>query len=185
VNPRFGDTRIVRTGVRSPFLITLEARVQLGRDFQRQSMDQALSPGRTGPGEKLTAPQLKAALVTVVYNPVRGLLRAKDSLSILTNEQLGALTALDRRVSVKEDSIVAPVGEYLAKLPNGYNERDALKRVLDMSLKLFDVVLDGMKEARMIFTPEQINEFPPLLRASFDIRRLMAAGPTAGLPVDY
>jgi hypothetical protein len=37
----------------------------------------------------------------------------------------------------------------------------------------------------MIFTPEQINEFPPLLRASFDIRRLMAAKPTAGFPVDY
>src|SRR4029079_3324053 len=29
VNPRFGDTRVGRTGVRNPFLVTLEARIQL------------------------------------------------------------------------------------------------------------------------------------------------------------
>lgn len=46
--------------------------------------------------------------------------------------------------------------------------------------ELFDVVVAGMREAREIFTPEQINEFPPLLRSSFDIHRLMAARPTAG-----
>ena len=88
-------------------------------------------------------------------------------------------------MSVTEDSIVAPVATYLAQLPTNYNEPEALKRVLEMSAKLFDVVVDGMKQARIIFTPEQINEFPPLLRASFDIRRLMAAKPTAGFPVDY
>ena len=49
-----------------------------------------------------------------------------------------------------------------------------------MSNSLFDIVLDGMREARSIFMPEQINEFPPLLRSSFDIERLKAARPTAG-----
>jgi hypothetical protein len=37
-----------------------------------------------------------------------------------------------------------------------------------------------MREARSIFTPDQIDEFPPFLRASFDIQRLMSARPTAG-----
>jgi len=55
-----------------------------------------------------------------------------------------------------------------------------LSRVLVMMNQLFDVVVDGMKQAREIFTPDQINEFPPLLRASFDIKRLQAARPTAG-----
>jgi hypothetical protein len=180
VNPRFGDTRVARTGVRNPFLITLEARVQLGRDFARQSIEQTLAPGRSKPGDKLTVAQLKQRLNGAVYNPVRGLLQAKDSLSILTNDQLKALTALDRRVTAKEDSIVTPAAEWLASLPTNYNETEVLSRVLVMMNQLFDVVVDGMRQAREIFTPEQINEFPPFLRASFDIKRLMAARPTAG-----
>jgi hypothetical protein len=180
VNPRFGDTRVSRNGVRNPFLVTLEARVQLGRDFTRQAIDQTLAPGRTRAGDKLSMPQLKARLLTAVYNPVRGLLQAKDSLSILTNDQLRALTALDRRVSLKEDSVVTPVAQYLASLPNSYSETEVLKRVLVMENALFSIVLDGMREARSIFMPEQINEFPPLLRSSFDIERLKAARPTAG-----
>jgi hypothetical protein len=180
VNPRFGDTRVARTGVRSPFLITLEARVQLGRDFTRQAIEQTMAPGRSKPGDKLTVAQLKQRLNGAVYNPVRGLLQAKDSLSILTNEQLRALTALDRRVTAKEDSIITPAAEWLSGLPTNYNETEVLARVLVMMNQLFDVVVDGMRQAREIFTPEQINEFPPFLRASFDIKRLMAARPTAG-----
>ena len=180
VNPRFGDTRVARTGVRSPFLITLEARVQLGRDFTRQAIEQTMAPGRSKPGDKLTVAQLKQRLNGAVYNPVRGLLQAKDSLSILTNEQLRALTALDRRVTAKEDSIITPAAEWLSGLPTNYNESEVLARVLVMMNQLFDVVVDGMRQAREIFTPEQINEFPPFLRASFDIKRLMAARPTAG-----
>ena len=33
--------------------------------------------------------------------------------------------------------------------------------MLAMQIALFDIVLDGMREARTIFLPEQINEFPP------------------------
>jgi hypothetical protein len=180
VNPRFGDTRVSRSGVRNPFLVTLEARVQLGRDFTRQAIDQTLSPGRTRPGDRLNVQQLKNRLLTAVFNPVRGLLQAKDSLSILTNDQLKALTQLDRRVSQKEDSVVTPLAQYLAGLPNNYSESEVVARVLAMQIALFDIVLDGMREARTIFLPEQINEFPPFLRSSFDINRLKAARPTAG-----
>jgi hypothetical protein len=185
VNPRFGDTRVSRSGVRNPFLITLEARVQLGRDFTRQAIDQTLSPGRTRPGDRLNVQQLKNRLLTAVFNPVRGLLQAKDSLSILTNDQLRALTDLNRRVSQREDSVVTPLAQYLAGLPNNYSESDVVARVLAMQIALFDIVLDGMREARRIFLPEQINEFPPFLRASFDIERLRAARPTAGFDPQY
>jgi hypothetical protein len=180
VNPRFGDTRVSRSGVRNPFLVTLEARVQLGRDFTRQEIEQTLSPGRSKPGDKLPVPQLRRRLLGAVFTPVRGLLQAKDSLSILTNDQLKALTELDRRVTAKEDSIVTPVAQYLAAVPKEYSESEVLVRVLAMSNELFDVVVAGMREARAIFTAEQIDEFPPFLRASFDIQRLMSARPTAG-----
>jgi len=185
VNPRFGDTRVSRTGVRSPFLLTLEARVQLGRDFTRQEVEQTLAPGRTKPGEKLTLPELKQRLLGAVFNPVRGLLRAKDSLSILTNDQLRALTLLDRQVNLREDSVVTPVATSLAALPSSYSESEVIQRIFEMQLRLFDIVVDGMREARNIFTPDQINEFPPFLRASFDINRLMSAKPTKGFNPDW
>jgi len=185
VNSRFGDTRPSRTSVRSPFLVTLEARVQLGRDYTRQAIEQTLAPGRTRKGDKLTEGQLKQRLASAVYNPVRGLLQAKDSLSVLTNEQLRALTQLDRLVTVREDSVVTPVARYLASLPVRYNETEVHNRILAMAGALFDIVVDGMRTARGIFTPEQIAEFPPFLRASFDIKRLMSARPTAGFDVDY
>jgi len=185
VNPRFGDTRVARNGVRNPFLVTLEARVQLGRDFTRQAVDQTMRPGRTAPGERLTVQQLKNRLLGAVFNPVRGLLQAKDSLSILSSDQLRALTALDRRVSQREDSVVTPVAQYLAGLPKEYNEGEIIQRIYVMQLELFDIVLDGMKQAREIFTPEQINEFPPFLRASFDINRLKSARPTKGFDPNY
>ena len=185
VNPRFGDTRVSRSGVRSPFLLTLEARVQLGRDFTRQAVEQTLAPGRTKSGEKLTVPELKQRLLEAVFNPVRGLLRAKDSLSILTNDQLRALTLLDRQVNMREDSVVTPVATSLAALPATYSESEVIQRVFELQLRLFDIVVDGMREARNIFTPEQINEFPPFLRASFDINRLMSAKPTKGFNPDW
>jgi hypothetical protein len=185
VNPRFGDTRVSRTGVRSPFLLTLEARVQLGRDFARQEIEQTLSPGRTKPGDRLGVPMLKQRLLGALFNPVRGLIQAKDSLSILTNDQVAALTVLNRRVSAKEDSIVTPVAQYLAGLPAQYSEAEVLSRVLVMLNRLFDVMLDAMRDARSIFTPEQIAEFPPLLRASFDINRLKTTRPTAGFDPNY
>jgi hypothetical protein len=180
VNPRFGDTRVSQTGVRNPFVVTLEARIQLGRDFTRQALDQTLQPGRTRKGNRLTLQELKQRLAGAVYNPVRGLLQAKDSLSILTNSQLTALTALDRRVTGREDSIITPVAQYLAGLPQRYSESEVLARVLSMMNELFDVVVAGMRDAQTIFTPEQVSEFPPFLRASFDIQRLMSARPTAG-----
>ncbi len=185
VNQRFGDTRPSRVGARVPFQLTLEARVQLGRDFTSQAIDQTLSPGRTRKGERVTFAQMKPALLTTVYNPVRGLLQSKDSLTILTREQLRQLTLLDQRVTAEQDSIVTPLAHYLADLPADFDRRDVARRLLDVQNALFATVVAGMRQARAIFTPEQINEFPPLLRASFDIQRLMSTRPTAGFEVVY
>jgi hypothetical protein len=94
------------------------------------------------------------------------------------------VTQLDRRVSAQEDSAVTPVAQYLAALPNNYSEADVIDRVFQLQLRLFNIVVDGMRDAREIFTPEQINEFPPFLRASFDINRLLSAKPTKGFNPD-
>jgi hypothetical protein len=42
-----------------------------------------------------------------------------------------------------------------------------------------------MREAGTIFTPDQIEEFPPALRVAFNIDRLLAARPFAGFNPNY
>src|SRR5205823_11802354 len=70
VNQRFGDTRLTRTAARAPFLITLDARIQLGHLFVTQAIDQAMAPGRSRPTERLTPAQLKVRAMQSVFNPV-------------------------------------------------------------------------------------------------------------------
>jgi hypothetical protein len=116
---------------------------------------------------------------------VRGLLQAKDSLTILTNAQLERLTSLDSRVTARQDSIVMPLARYIVALPRAYDEEDVVRRVLDAQNALFDVIVDAMRVAGQIFTPDQIAEFPPGLSSAFDISRLLTRRPVAGFAPGY
>ena len=178
VNQRFGDTRPARTGTRAPFLMTLEARVQLGRIFTTQAVDQAMSPGRSRGGDKLTATQLLIRAQSSVFNPLGQLLAVKDSLSFITKEQLQQLTDLQRRVAVQQDSIWNPVTEYLVRQPKEYSRQEVLERVLAAQLKMFDGIVLAMREVKTILSAEQIRELPPFMLTAFDEKSLLQTRPT-------
>ncbi|HZI40870.1 MAG TPA: carboxypeptidase regulatory-like domain-containing protein [Gemmatimonadaceae bacterium] len=178
VNQRFGDTRLTRTAARAPFLITIDARVQLGHLFVTQAVDQAMAPGRSRPNEKLTPAQLKLRATQSVFNPVSQLLAAKDSMTILTKPQLAQLTALQRKLNAQTDSIWDPVAEFLAKQPKDYDRRMVLDTVYQAQLRMFDRVAAAMREVKEILTAEQIRELPPFMLLAFDEKALMLTKPT-------
>jgi hypothetical protein len=178
VNQRFGDTRLTRTALRAPFLITLDARVQLGHLFVTQAVDQAMAPGRTRPNERLTSAQLKQRAMQSVFNPLQQLLAAKDSMTILTRAQLQQLTALQRKLGAQTDSIWDPVVEYLSKQPKDYDRHAVLDTVYQAQLKMFDRIVMAMREVKDILTAEQIRELPPFMLLAFDEKSLMLAKPT-------
>src|SRR5262249_47252661 len=97
-----------------------------------------------------------------------------------------ALSALERRVMAEQDTIVTPLARQLI---TGELDRARTRKVvaagLEVERRLFDAVVRGMGDARQVFTPEQIGEFPPALRASFDIARLQAARPVRGFEPNY
>jgi len=183
VNPLFGSTRGTLPTVRRPFSVTLEARVELGRDLTAQAVDQLIAVRKSG---RVTLDRLKGELLQSVFNPVRGLVQARDSLTAITSEQVRALSVLERRVTAEQDAIVTPLARQLLA---GELDRAGTGRVvgavLDVERRLFDAVVRGMRDARELFTPEQIDEFPPALRASFDIARLQAARPVRGFEPNY
>jgi hypothetical protein len=180
VNQRFGDTRLATSGFRTPFIISLEARIRLGQDNDHQGGDNLLGPGRTRRGTKLTQQQLRAQLLNSIFNPLRGLLEVKDSLSVLSQAQIDRLTQLQRRVVQRQDSIWQPIVKYMMELPNNYNIDEVVERVRPARMAAYDVMVEGMVELSKILTQEQIDDFPPVLRSSFDIPSLKANRPTKG-----
>jgi hypothetical protein len=178
VNSRFGDTRLSRTGTRNPFLVTLEARMQLGRIFTEQAVDQAMAPGRTRGADKLSASQIKQRAMNSVFNPVGQLLAAKDSFTFITKDQLQSLGELQRRIGAQQDSVWNPVSEWLAQQPKEYDRRAVIERVYGAQLRMFDVVVAGMREVKQILSAEQIHELPPFMLIAFDEKTLMQTRPT-------
>ena len=180
VNQRFGDTRFASSSVRLPFILTLEARVQLGGDIDHQGLDNIIGPGRTRRGEKRSQQQLRQQLLQSVFNPLQGILQVKDSLSVLSQAQIDRLTQLQRRLVAKQDSIWAPVVAYLMPLTPEYDLDNAVARVRPARQAAFDAMIEAMMEVSKILTPEQIADFPPALRSSFDIESLKTRRPTKG-----
>jgi hypothetical protein len=160
--------------------VTLEARVRLGGDVDHQGLANIIMPGRTRRGEKRNAQQIRQLLLQSVFNPLQGILQVKDSLSVLSQQQIDQLTQLQRRLVAKQDSIWAPVVAYLAPLPNTLNLDEAVERVRPARQAAFDAMIDAMRVVTEILTPEQIADFPPALRSSFDLESLKAQRPTRG-----
>jgi hypothetical protein len=176
VNPRFGDAR--HAGVRAPFRVTLEARVELGRVETRQLLDQTMAPGRTRGADRPTAWQLRQRLGASVLDPVRQLIAVRDSIAILTREQRRQMDALQQRLAARQDSVWAPVVEWLVAQPRDYDRVAALARVHEAQLRAFDAVVVAMRELKRILTAEQVRELPPFMLLAFDERTLLQARPS-------
>jgi hypothetical protein len=185
VNQRFGDTRLSTSSVRLPFIISLEARVLLMPDQDHQGVDQIVGAGRTHHGDKLSGPQLRARLGNTVFNPLRGILQVKDSLSVLSQAQIDRLTLLQRRLQAKQDTIWAPIVAWIDSLPEVYDRETVVVRVRDGRIAAYDAMVDAMVELSKILTPEQIADFPPALRSSFDLESLKSNRPTKGFFPNY
>lgn len=185
VNQRFGDTRFASSSVRLPFILTIEARVRLGGDDDHQGIDNIIGPGRTRRGEKRNVQQIRGQLINSVFNPLRGILQVKDSLAILSQQQVDRLTILQRQLTAKQDSIWAPVVTYLSSLPDSYNLDEAVEHIRPARMAAFDAMIAAMTEVAKILTPEQIADFPPALRSSFDLESLKALRPTKGFSPNY
>jgi hypothetical protein len=180
VNQRFGDTHFASSSLRLPFILSLEAKVRLGGDIDHQGLANIIGPGRTRRGDKRTTQQIRVQLLQSIFNPLQGILQVKDSLSILSQQQIDRLTQLQRRLIVKQDSIWAPTVKYIEAMPSNYNLDEAVELVRPARMAAYDAMVEAMIEVSKILTPEQIADFPPALRSSFDIESLKAQRPTKG-----
>ncbi len=128
INPRFGSSNPANTLSRSPFRVTLDVSLTLGRPLNQQQINRWIKPGRGGrPGPRLSVNDLERRYSRSVPDPYKAILQQSDSL-LLTREQADALQSADNTYRQRVDSVWTALSEYLASLPDQYSPAEALNR---------------------------------------------------------
>ena len=114
VNPRFGASRQGSTAVLAPMQLTLDVRLDIGPERERQDLFLRLRGGRGGRGNKATEQQLKQQYIRSYPNPFEQMLRQQDSLG-LSDVVADSIALLNKTYGRMIDSIWTPVAKYLAE----------------------------------------------------------------------
>jgi hypothetical protein len=160
INPRFGNTRPTNTLLRSPFRVTLDISLQVGRSIPQQQLNRWIEPGRGRSGSKLSVEDLKRRYARNIPDPYKDILDESDSL-LLTRSQSDAIEAADSAYKVRVDSVWTDVSEYLAALPKDFDSKDALKHqeaAVDSAWEL--TKLDVQRTLPKILSPIQLRLLP-------------------------
>jgi hypothetical protein len=175
VNQRFGDTQISRTGLRNPFRVTLDVRVNVAPDMERQQLERQLSMGRTRDGNRMTENQIKQRYARGM-NPFDQLLRQRDSLK-LTQEQIDSIASIQRQYNMAQDSIWSPVAKYLASLGEKYDAGAAYDRMKTAQNASLDRLQRLGPKAKAVLTPEQVRLLPPFISLYLDAKAIRQIRP--------
>jgi hypothetical protein len=174
VNQRFGGTSQAVSAARIPVTLTALVRVDLGPSREKQTLTRTLDLGRSTPGVKATAPEIKGSFGTAgLINPMAAMLRASDLLH-LTGRQADSLATMNRWYVVRLDSIWSPLAKQYAALPESYDHGAAYGRYVRAREASVDLLMRLTPSINTLMTPEQIRKLPDLVRAFLD-RRYLAA----------
>src|SRR5207302_55505 len=131
VNPRFGASGPGTTTRRSPFRITLDVQMDLGRSAQEQQVEQTIRVRPSLYGTRATADSIKARYVKSQFSDIYAImLRYADSLALSRN-QTEQLQGEQKVLRAKADSVFGNLAGYLVALPEGYSVKEAALHVKD------------------------------------------------------
>lgn len=172
VNQRFGATNPQFQQFRTPVTITAQVRYDIGPTRERQMLTQSLDRGRRTSGVKLLEPTIKAQFGTGgVPNPMATILRDQDTLR-LSADQADSLATMNRRFTVRLDSIWAPIAKAYAALPNDFNH----DRIYDQYVRAREASVDMLRgyapAVKKLLTKAQWRQLPPFIATALDDRYL-------------
>jgi hypothetical protein len=176
VNPRFGANRQATATLLAPTQLTLDVRVDVGPERERQDLFLRLRSGRGGRGNKLSADQIKIQYERTYPNPFEQMLRQQDSLG-LSNETADSIAILNKSYGKIIDSIWTPVAAYLASLEEKYDLDEAYDRVRTAENKSLDQMAIYGPAAKQLLTPEQVRKLPPFIALFLDNQAIRQVRP--------
>jgi hypothetical protein len=172
VNPAFGDARPARSGLRAPFQLALRVSVPIVPPQSRQLLDEVLEPGRGWKGTRLTEAQIRQRYQNQgLFNPIRPLLAAKDSL-LLTQEQVAEVTAIGRRYEATLDTVWGGLARELAPLPERYDRAAVIAKVRAAQSAAWDALEVAARALTRTLTAEQRELIAPEIRSVLDPRSI-------------
>jgi len=176
VNPRFGASRQGSTAVLAPMQLTLDVRLDIGPERERQDLFLRLRGGRGGKGNKMNEQQLKQQYIRSYPNPFEQMLRQQDSLG-LSNDVADSIALLNKAYGRVIDSIWTPVSKYLAGLPDKYDLDEAYDKVSAAQNKSLDQMAIYGPAAKQLLTDEQIRKLPPYIALFLDNQAIRQVRP--------
>jgi hypothetical protein len=165
VNERFGDNVSSRTAFRTPFMLGIQARLQVGPDRQREMLQGMLAAlnnrgGAAGPGGF----DFHAILDRIAPDPGRFVINLRDSLK-LTDLQVVRLQLIDDSLHVKKDQLLDSLA---AKVRSGAEGRTDAASVFQLVQPLLQQgrseYLAAIQRTKQVLTPEQWNLLPETFR---------------------
>jgi hypothetical protein len=176
VNSRFGSNRQASALNLAPMQLTLDVRVDVGPERERQDLFLRLRSGRSGKGNKANEQQLKQQYIRSYPNPFEQMLRQQDSLQ-LSNDVADSIAILNKTYGKVIDSIWTPVAKYLAGLPNNYDLDEAYTKVRDAQNRSLDQMAIYGPAAKKLLTDEQIRKLPAYIALFLDNQAIRQVRP--------
>jgi hypothetical protein len=163
VNPRFGSSNPQFNAFRAPVTLTMQVRVDVGPSRERQQLTQMLDRGRKQPGQKIPEQALRAQYGSGgLLNPMAQLLRSMDTLG-LVGWQADSIATMNRRYTIRLDSIWSPVARYLAALPEHYDQGEAYDRYTTARKATVDMLMAYAPAITLVLRAEHMRKLPWLV----------------------
>ncbi len=163
VNPRFADTRPLRSTLRVPFRVTLDFRLRLSTDYQLQELRRALAPVKVGKRyEARNADSLASLYLQETSSIHTAILSESDSL-FLSPEQVVGLRKAEGEFAVQVRRIYGELGQYLAQFAGGGVTKSALDSTSKSKKAYWAIFWEQPEVAAALLTPTQ-RDLMPILR---------------------
>jgi uncharacterized membrane protein YgcG len=116
-----------------------------------------------------------------LLNPMAQLLRSMDTLG-LVGWQADSIASMNRRYTIRLDSIWSPVARDLAALPERYDQGEAYERYTRARKATVDMLIASAPVIDRLLTAEQKRKLPALVASYLDTRYLagIRSGTTGG-----
>jgi hypothetical protein len=173
VNQRFGATNPAFSTFRAPVTLTAMMRFDLGPVRERQLLAQQLERGRRATGGRLPEQMLRAMFAGGggLPNPLAVILRQQDSLA-LSSTQADSVATLNRRYTIRLDSIWAPVASYIAALSEEYDEDEVWYRYRNARRATVDLLIESAPVVKGLLRDDQVRKLPAMIVSHLDSRYL-------------
>ncbi|WP_041265110.1 TonB-dependent receptor [Gemmatimonas aurantiaca] len=172
VNQRFGATNPQFQQFRAPVTVSAMLCYDIGATRERQVLTQTLDRGRRTQGTKAQEAVIKAQFGTGgVPNPLATILRDQDTLK-LSSTQADSLAMMNRRYTVRLDSIWAPIAKRYAELPSGYSRDRVYWEYVKAREASIDILRGYAPAVRALLTDAQKRRLPAFITTSLDDRYL-------------